>query len=203
VATDWAAIENALQALVKAGSGFDNRHAYWGGPNVSRPTDGQPFAVLELLTRVPVGCAPEIVQTDDLGRPQGQEVELSATQMVACGFRVSVFAPPARGAHPGVPRGTSAASNIAEGIRLAAALPSQVANLDAAGVGVFDLGQVQDVPAIAGADFEGRAVLDARIYVSSSVSEFTGYIASVETAGTIQDPDGTTEALPTQIITVT
>lgn len=201
MATDWVSIENALQAWIKAGTGFDNRHAYWGGPNVTRPTDG-PFAVLELLTRVPVGSVPEVVQSDDLGRPQGEEIELAATQMIACDFRISVFAPPARGTKPGVPRGTSNAANVAEALRLSAALPSNMANLDAVGVSVFDMGQVQDVKAILGADFEGRAVLDTRIYVSSSVSEFTGYVATVESTGTLENPDGTTESTFTQTIDV-
>jgi hypothetical protein len=180
---DWTSIENALQAWVKAATGFNNAHAYWANPNVHRPPeDGNPFAILEITDRTPVGLRPETAQIDHSTNPQGQEIELQARQVMDCGIRVQIYAPPLRGTRPGTPRGAANAASLAEAIRLAAALPSVMDSLDAVGVSVHDMGQVHYVPEVVGTDFEGRAVLDAKFYVSDFVSEFTGYIASVQLA---------------------
>jgi hypothetical protein len=178
-AANWPAVENALQGWVKAATGWDNRHVFWADPNVSRPTDA-PFCTLEMLTRRSIGSRPAMVQTDHDDAAQGQEVELEAVAMLDVTFRVQVFVPPARATKPGTPRGASNAATIAERIRIAAALPSNIDRLDTAGVAVHDLGQVDYVPELVGTDFEGRAVLECRFYVADSVSEFTGYIAEVD-----------------------
>lgn len=199
MAADWVGVENALQALVKAATGFDNRHCYWADPNVSRPQDG-PFATLELVDRQAVGLVPETEQIDHGDGAPGQEVELSAKQTIDCGLRVQVFAPPARGTKPGTPRGAASASTIASRLRLAASLPSNLDRLDAVGVSVYDFGNVLDVPAVVAADFEARAVLDLRFFVVDSVSEFTGYIGTVQVtdtqAGKTETVDLDTDSLP-------
>lgn len=184
-----SAIENALQAWVTAATGLDNAHVRWIGANVTRPTDGQFFCMLEVIDRVPLGAVPEVIQNEDLTRV-GQEEELQHVQILDCGFRVQVFAPPARGLNPGVPGGSGNAAFIAERIRLASALTSIMDALDAVGVSVYDRGKVHYVPAVLGADFEGRAVLDIRFYVADSLSEFTGYIDSVHLDGQVTDEAG-------------
>lgn len=188
---DWNAIEAGLQGWVKAALGCDNRHAYWANPNVTRPTDGAPFAVLEITDRRALGVTPQVIQTDHLTNPAGQEIELEARQVMDCGFRVQVYAPPARGTHPGTPRGPANAAALAGKVRLAVALPSVSSALDDLGVSVYDLGSVTYVPELVGTDFEGRAVLEARFYVADSASEFTGYIETVQVA----DPFGGSETI--------
>lgn len=180
---NWTNVENALQAWVKAATGYDNRHAFWANSNVTRPTDS-PFAVLEITDRMMDGLAPEVIVSANPASSAGAELEIEARQLMHCAFRVQVYVQPSRGLTPGTPRGASNAAAIASRIRLAAALPSNVSNLDAVGVSIYDMGTVHYVPEITGTDFEGRAVLDASFYVVDSASEFTGYI---ETVG-VSDP---------------
>lgn len=60
-----------------------------------------------------------------------------------------------------------------------ATLPSRRAALAAAGVGIGSLGTVQSVDGVVGASlFEPRATLEARLFITSEVSETSTYIAS-------------------------
>lgn len=179
MAADWTAIENALQAWVKTAVGFDNAHTYWLDSNAGRPTSGS-FATLEITERVPLGATPQRVHTEHPDNPQGEEIEVAAEQVLDCGFRVQIYAPPIRGTKPGTPRGATNAAALAERVRLAGGLPSVMDALETAGLSVYDMGQVRYVPALIGTDFEGRAILDCRFYAADSVSEFTGYIDTVE-----------------------
>lgn len=189
MAADWVSIEAALQAWVAAAGSFDNAHARWAEPNTERPAGT--FATLQMLSRRPLGAVPEMVQVyhEDLDVPDGLPVELQATQVLDCALRVSVRAPPARGTHPGTPKGTASAGAIAEQIRLSAALPTQIDNLDAVGVSIFEMGHVQEVDAIVGTDFEGVAFFDCRFYVSNFASESTSYIDSVVIDEELDDTD--------------
>lgn len=188
----WAAVEDALSAYVRAATGFDMAHCYWVAPNVHRPSDGVPFATLEVIDRVPRGAVPGIQMNFDLSR-SGQEFETQHQQILDCGFRVQIFAPPLRGSQPAVPRGAMNAATIAERVRLSAALQSVVDALRAVGVSIWDMGNVRYIPGLAGADFEGRAVLDLRFYWGDWVSDFTTYVETVGVTGTETDQGGNNE----------
>jgi hypothetical protein len=71
--------------------------------------------------------------------------------------------------------------------------------LNVAGLAPYDLGNIRRVDAIVETGFEGRAVLDVRMYAVDQQSEGVGYIAEVTGTGTVTQEDGqTTRSVPYQ-----
>lgn len=186
MSADWGSIENALVAWVAAQSGLTSGQALWAHSNASRPAGT--FVTLQIVDVTPVTATDEVSvvdHTSDVTPPAvGAEIELAVRARRQFGLSLQCFAP----ASPiAVPRSSSAPRAILEKLSASLALPSVRGGFESVGVTCYHRGAVQDIPALVGANFEGRAVLDLRFYAVDGLSEFTTYIGTVDAAG---DPAG-------------
>lgn len=99
------------------------------------------------------------------------------------------------------PTGMSEAVALAHEIQARSLLPSVRNALEAAGLGVYDFGSVMEVgSAINRAQFEPRAVVDAKLWVVSTVSETDTIIDTLQvgvTAGDLPETDVTVDGSST------
>jgi len=170
---NFTAIENALRAWVLTASNLDEQHVIWSNQDGNRPSGD--VITLKLGDGIPLGAFDAIEEKTDLARPAGQEVELQVQGPREMVLAIQCFTDS--------DSGDATARAVLSTVQTKARLPSIAAALEAAGVSIFDLGRVQYVPAINGTDFEGRAVLEVRLYVVDTASEFTSYVSTVEVHG--------------------
>lgn len=187
MSASWGNIENALVAWVKAQTGFATGQVLWANSNASRPA-GE-FVSLQLTDVTPITAADEVQAIDhtgDLVAPDaGAEIEMAVQARRQFGLSLQCFAP----AGPiAVPRSATAPRAILEALSASLALPSVKAGFEAVGVSCYSKGATQDIPALVGANFEGRAILDLRFYVVNGLSEFTTYIGTVDASGVDPGP---------------
>lgn len=169
MSTDWAGVENVLRAWVLQGSGLAAGQVYFAHQNGKVPA-GTCIAIALGDPRV-VGQDSAISITD-LSRTAGTEIEFRTAGVREFPVMLQAFTSETAG--------NSTARAVLSRVQAALALPTVRDALNAAGISVFDAGMVKVLNAVDTARFEGRAVLDVRCYANESVSEFTGYIASVE-----------------------
>lgn len=113
-----------------------------------------------------------IVDTADTLRV-GSEVLLTARGQREALVSIQVFG--------GAVAGATSPRAVLEDVAANAALPSRRDALAAAGIGLAPLGAVQSMEGATGASlFEPRATLEARIFLTSEVSELNNFIESVE-----------------------
>lgn len=170
-APEEGVVENLIREWVKRGSGLDNAHVIWKHQDTNSP--GGSYVAIELGDQVALGSTDAVLETTDLSRPNGEEVELAVLGQREMVVSVEVFT-------PGKTRKESAARAIANRIQTSLSLSSVRDLLAQRGLSAFDRGTVRYVPGIRGADFEGRAVLEVRLYVPHRLVERVGYIGSVE-----------------------
>lgn len=166
---NFTTIENALRAWVVAASGYPEGRVIWADQNGPRPTGD--VITMQLRDIVTLGAADEIIETTDLGRPAGQEVEVKAEGMreFACLLQCYTEAT----------NGDSSGRAVLTRVQTHLGLPTVGDALKAAGVSVHDRGTVQYVPGIANTNFEGRATLEVQCNGSDAAVEYVGYIATV------------------------
>ena len=80
---------------------------------------------------------------------------------------------------------SSDAKSILSALQTVGQLPSKLAILDAQGITLFDLGNIQYTPDINEVGYQGRALVLMRLYSRDVASEKTGYIAEVEITDTV------------------
>lgn len=170
MATAWATIEDALRTWVKSATSYPDARVIWAEQAGSRPSGD--IITLRLGDVVPLGVVDDVVQETDLNRTAGTEVELRAEGIREFGLTLQAYG--------SAVTGTSAARAALAKCQTALALPTIRDALETAGVTPFEIGPVQNVTALNHTLFEGRAVLEVRFYTRDSLSEYTGYIASVE-----------------------
>lgn len=174
----WATIQDALRGWVRDASGLADDHVIWADQSGPRPA--APFADLRIGASIPMGAVDELSDSTDLGRANGQEIELRATGVQE--FRVTVRLFTAETLDD------NAARSLLGKTRLTLTLPTIRDVLEAAGVTVFDRGEVQNLTALKDTAFEGRAMLEIGCYTIESVSEYVGYIDSVEATNYMGPP---------------
>lgn len=178
---NWTAVENALRAWVKAGSGLDNEHVIWAEQGGPRP-DGA-FVTVRIGDLVPVGAFDEVTHGYDATQPLGEEIEHVVRGERSCMVSVQAFTPEVMG--------SASARAVASRVLTALQRPSVRDALEAAGLSVYDPGTVKYVPAIVGTEFEARAVLEVGFYLVETASERGGYIAKVQVTNEEPTPDQT------------
>lgn len=169
----WVDVENALQFAVARASGYTTDRVFWSYQNVNEPE----------LDHIKIHLGGEKVVgidrlhiTQDLARPNGQEIKQEVQGVREVPFEIECFTADTLG--------DLAARRVLELTRTKLRLPDVRSRLRKAGVAPFDLGDVSYVPDIPSADFRGRAVCTVRCYVPvSDCIEYVGYIARVR--GTI------------------
>lgn len=174
----WAAIQDGLREWVRDGAGLADGKVIWADQSGPRPA--MPFADLRIGPSVPLGAVDELSDDTDLGRANGQEIELRANGIREFHVTVRLFT-------AGTLDDTAARALLARA-QLALTLPTKRDALEAAGVTVFDRGAVENLSALKDAKFEGRAMLTIGCYTIESLSEYVGYIDSVEATSYMGPP---------------
>lgn len=171
----WADIEKALVDWLGTATGCPVLLSDQRAPQPSRP-----YVTLRL-------DGPEVVGTDelrastDLDQDPGEEVRLELRGQRTFTASINVYSQQRpSNAHPY--DHTKSARHLAESIQASLALPSALASLYAAGLSVVAAGPVQNLTFLQDADHVERMQMDVRLATASSVSERTGYIATVDVA---------------------
>lgn len=186
MAANWVTIEDALRVWVKSATGYADSAVIWAEQTGARPSGS--IITLRLGELLPIGAYDELTSNTDLLRPAGTEVELKVEGMREFAVSLQAF-----GAST---TGNSTGRAVLAKCQAALTLPSVRTALAAAGITPFDIGAVQNISALSHTKFEGRAILEVRFYVRDSISEFTGYIETVEKTSYMGPPDsGTADAI--------
>lgn len=165
----WADIENAMQAAVVEASGFPGDRVFWSFQDVSEPE--LDHIVIHFGGETQIGID-RLRITQDLARPNGQEIEQRVTGVREVPFEFEVFT--------AATNGDAAARRIAEIIRGSLRLPNIRYRLKRAGLSPFDPQAVNYIPYIPTVRFVGRATCTVRCYVPVlDIVEYVGYIARV------------------------
>ena len=171
------ATEDALRDAVVVGAG--GATVIWAHQDGPRPA--VPFVSLSHGAQLTVGMV-ESSHAFDAGADPGEEITYTDLELNEATLSIQVF---------GTVLGDSSAMAIARNIRRAFDLRSVRADLEAAGLSVFDTGTVVPVHTVLDADWEGRASVDLRYYTYESQTETNGYIDTVNVDGPTDD-DGFT-----------
>jgi hypothetical protein len=165
-----AAIEDTIRAWVKAGAALDDEHVFFAKQKVERPSG--PYITVLLTGVVPIGTNDAQETNYDALRPAGSEIEIQVIGEREIHASIQAFNCPTTG--------TNSAVDLMSMMQLRWSLPSVQDVLDAGGISVFDNGEVADLAALLGTNFDGRASIDVRFYARLTVSEFTTWIERVE-----------------------
>lgn len=176
MAIAWATVETAIQNWVETASGLADNKVIWADQDGGR--QATPYMTIRMGDLVAVGTGDEVEQIFDEEADAGEEIEHRIHGQRELHVTVQAFGPVV---------GASSARALLSKVQAALSLPSVRETLRAAGLTAFDAGKIQNISALLGADFEGRAVLDVRFYIAESVSEFTTYIEHVEVTDTSTD----------------
>lgn len=163
-------LELALTAWVRAVLGLADSHVLIADQNFTPPAAD--YVTIRLGGLVRIGGVDGIEWSYDENGAAGQEITLSSDgpRNVTASLQAITRAP----------RGASSAAAWLETLQASLALPTYREPLNAVGLGVIDVGTVQNVPKVYGASTEGRATLDVRFHVVQTASEKLGYIETVE-----------------------
>jgi hypothetical protein len=174
--TDINALENSIQAIVVAASGYSGALVIWEGQN--NPAPGVPYLSLfsEDLPRI---GSPEETVTDNPAPVSGQEILLKSAGLAEVEIRVRAFT-------PGVVSTAAAKSARAVllGMRQALEAESMTAAIEAAGLTLVSLGSVLNLPRVLETQYQGRATLTLRFRYADQFEEATTFIETAESTGT-------------------
>lgn len=168
----WETLQTAVKTWVLAGSGYASGRVFWSHQNGGKPINVDSITMRMVGPLRALGACDEVQTLTDLGRPAGQEIEHRVIGRRELTLSLQAFTT--------TTVGSSRAVSTLSKVQAALSLPSVREALRAAGLFPFDAGAVVDLTALRDADFEGRAELSVRFYCSEEVSEFLGYIATVE-----------------------
>lgn len=166
---DWRAAEDAIRQWLMVGSGYPDQRVIHLDDNGNRPA--QDYIGFALGGLRPLGHD-DVVTTTDLGQPNGSQIKIEVSGERESTLEVQAFTR-SRNAE-------AAARAVLSRVQTAVGLPSIRAALAAAGVVVFDRGEINYLPAVIASEFEGRGVLSCRLYCTEDVSERTTWIEHVE-----------------------
>ncbi len=191
-ATDWTAIEDGVRSWVKYASGMSDgqiifsEQANEGASGAARPS-GMPFLTIRMGDISPLGAVDEVEELTDLNRPAGMEIEERVGGMREFSVSIQAFTGAATNT-------LNAARALLSRVQTGLTLPSVAGVFNALNISCFDRGHVQNISALLGNRFEGRASLECRFYVRETISEYTGYIKTVQKTSFMGPPDSGTQA---------
>lgn len=174
-ALDWTAAESAIYDWIKAALG--DIEVRWSGQDVAQIEAD--FATIAITSIVPLGSPSERIVYDPARDATGEGVELQSGGPAEVVLTLSVFTAEAVGL-------TGALTRLA---RARSLLQNQETNeraaLRDAGVTVSRFAGIGGVPALVGADIQGRASLELRLYVQDYASIFTTWIERATWSGAL------------------
>ncbi len=174
---DFEAIENALFAWVKTSTGFDDDSIIFDSQDGVSPQPA-PYVTIRIGDLTSLGVDASYWDYDS-GADPGQEIVNTTFGTRDLMVSVATFTP--------ATVGYSTARTIAAKLQADLALGSVRDPLNAAGLGLLNAGVVHWVPKLNNTDFEGRAVLEVRFCVLQSATDRTGYIATVNDSGKVDN----------------
>jgi hypothetical protein len=177
---DYEDLEAALRQWVIDGTGVTN--VYFADQKM--PQLSGDFAVIRIGDMLPLGAYDSQEAYTDLTADAGEEVELRVRADRELFVNVQVFTESTVG--------NESARALLGRLSVATGLDSVRVKLQDAGLSPFDLGKVQNIAALIGASQTGRANLDCRFYLRDTVSDYVGYIDTVETESFLGPPDSGT-----------
>jgi hypothetical protein len=191
-----ATVENAALAWVVTSTGLSlGSQVYLANQGIEQPQSG-PFITVEIGDVSTLGID-EVENTTDLSAPAGQEITQTVLGQREFGVTLQAFG------YQTITGGQGGGVTAVQALMACQTLLSRpdVRNtLNAAGLGIFDLGTVQRVDAVVETAFEGRAVLHVRFYAVDTSSAVTGYINETQATGTITAPDGSTQTADLDVV---
>lgn len=169
MANQWQDIEDAIHGAMVKATGYSATQVIWKYQNRNIPTGD--YATINLGDVIQVGS--DLVRyTQDLTRPNGQEIKQSITGLRRVSLDLEIFSDS--------PIGNTCARAIMEKARSSLRLPSIKYGLRNGGIAPFDLGTVGYIYDIPTVNFRGRAVCSIGCYITMpEVVEYCGYIARV------------------------
>lgn len=170
---NWGAAEDAIRQWLMIGSGYPDQRVVHLDDNANRPAlDYIGFALAALR---PIG-QDDLVWTYDAAQPNGSQIkaEVSGERETTC--EIQGFSKQRSG--------DTSSRAVLSRVQTAVGLPTVRAALKAAGVVVFDHGEIGYVPRLLNGEFEGRAILTVRLYCTEDVFERTTWIETVEALDT-------------------
>lgn len=170
-------IQRALRGWVRKASGLPDKKVIWS--EQSQPRLEAPFITMRLGDFIPLGSADEVTQEYDENAPSGEEITITVNGRRSASLSVQVF-------------GAGAQQTLSK-VQTSLGLPSVKEGLEAAGVSIYDIGEVQNVTGLLETVFEPRALTNFSLYCSETVSEQTTFIESVEVTNEINDTTFTIE----------
>lgn len=176
----WSTLEDAVRAWALAASGLAADQVYFANQDVRR-SEAAPRVIITLGDLVTIGVD-SLTHDYSAARPAGQEIEYTARGPRELAVSLQAFAPLTVGS------GVTARS-LLDLCQAKLRLPSVRDALNAAGIGVLDPGTVRRLPQVVAGKWEDAAFLDVRCLVGQSVTERTGYIATVPFTMDVS-PDG-------------
>lgn len=165
----WEDIEDAMQEAVVKASMLASSQVTWSYQNRNEPA--LDHVVITFGGERVLGID-RIATTQNLSRPNGQEIKQEIRGVREVPFEIECFT--------AATSGSTAARRLATLIATRFRLPDIRYPLRKVGVSPFDAGPVKYIPDIPTVTFRGRATCTIRCYVPvQDCYEYTGYIARV------------------------
>lgn len=160
-------IKKALRAWIREHSKLEDAKIVFSQKNSIRlPV---PFITIRLGDLLSLGATDEVKRATDLTKPAGQEITQTVIGRREMPVSVQCFGD-----------GDESSLQIMSRVQTSLGLTSVSDALNAAGISVFDIGDIKNVTAMNETAFEQRHLLEVRCYVSEEVSESIGYIKTVQ-----------------------
>jgi hypothetical protein len=167
VALSWPTLQNAIVAWVNTTTGLQTMWENQRDPQLPRP-----FATVRISSPPKrLGCLDAVVISTDLTQV-GAEIQQTVRGQREMTVTVHCISPNTTGA------GT--AMEYASAAMVGLSLPSQIANLYAAGLSIVDFSGQVDATDTEGASFVSHSFFDVRFAMVDDAAENTGYISEVD-----------------------
>lgn len=165
----WEDIENYIQGAMVKATGFTAEKVVWKYQNRNAPAMN--YATIDLTSVITIG-EDRVRYSQDLTRPNGQEIKQTITGQREVSLDLEIFS--------STVTGSNSARALMEKTRTSLRLPAIKYSLRRGGIAPFDLGTVGYINDIPTVNFRGRAVCSIRCYVQMpEIVEYCGYIARV------------------------
>lgn len=184
-AIGWVAIENALTAWALAGSGLASGQAIWSYPGIDAARPEPPYIALSFSAIHEVGHAWEDREFPE-DPDEGAEIKRLHRNAHVATLSLQLFADSATGE-------TGAMARMHDTL---AALDVYMEDLDAAGIGIGNVGAVTLVAGRRNTLLEPRAVAEVELHLISELVSYVTYVATVQLKVTADPaPEFTTEVV--------
>ena len=183
--TTWGAIEDALFDFIVAATGLAPGQVTKSEQDGNAPSSAGAavtFALGDVLSKGVDGV--ETSAVDETAKTITREATGAKELMVT--FR----------GYSALANGDESARALLSKLQLAAANETNRDLLNAAGLGILDVGDVQALPRIENSGWQGNAVLEWRTCVLQTASEVVPYIAHADGTGTVHVPGGADKTWP-------